>query len=187
MSQGISCASVRSIDDASPRVVPTWFIRRGDDIVFTPRTPAVFFAQPPSRPARRSRSIDEVSLPYRKVSVQGTARMLYEPGADDEWRDLYRAIACRYVPTDVAYTYIQSTHRSAACALIAIALSAARVHHVADAPSGRAPDRHLGTSVLRRRQATHGQPGGRRQVLTVTAHVTSSRGAIGRSWAGCLV
>ena len=30
--------------DGWPRVVPTWFVRQGDDIVFTPRAPAVFLA-----------------------------------------------------------------------------------------------------------------------------------------------
>jgi len=112
-------------DDGSPRVVPTWFIRQGEDIVFTPRAPAVFLANL-RRDQRVGLSIDEDSLPYRKVSVQGTARTLYEPGADDEWRDLYRAIACRYVPTDVAEAYLQSTVDQPR-ALIAVALAAARV------------------------------------------------------------
>ena len=111
--------------DGSPRVVPTWFIRQGDDIVFTPREPAVFLANL-RRDPRVGLSIDEECLPYRKVSVQGSARTLYEPGNDDEWRDVYRAIACRYVPTDVAEAYIQSTIDQPR-ALIAVALSAARV------------------------------------------------------------
>src|SRR5262245_61390590 len=87
--------------DGSPRVVPTWFIRQDDDVVFTPRAPAVFLANL-RRDPRVGLSIDEEALPYRKVSVQGTARTLHEPGVDDEWRDVYRAIACRYLPSDVA-------------------------------------------------------------------------------------
>ena len=112
-------------DDGSPRVVPTWFIRQDDDVVFTPRAPAVFLANL-RRDPRVALSIDEESLPYRKVSVQGTARTLYEPGVDDEWRDVYRAIACRYLPTDVAEAYIQGTIDQPR-ALIAVALSTSRV------------------------------------------------------------
>jgi PPOX class probable F420-dependent enzyme len=112
-------------DDGWPRVVPTWFIRQDDDIVFTPRSPAVFLANL-RRDPRIALSIDEDPLPYRKVSVQGTARTLYEPGKDDEWRGLYRAIACRYVETDVAEDYIQNTIDQPR-ALIAVSLADARV------------------------------------------------------------
>ena len=85
----------------------------------------------PCQPAPRTQqlvglSIDEDALPYRKVSVQGTARTLYEPGADDEWRDLYRAIACRYVPADAAEAYLHSTVDQPR-ALIAVALPDGRV------------------------------------------------------------
>ena len=31
-------------DDGWPRVVPTWFIRQDDEVVFTPRSPAAFLA-----------------------------------------------------------------------------------------------------------------------------------------------
>ena len=111
--------------DGSPRVVPTWFIRQDDDIVFTPRAPAVFLANL-RRDPRVGLSIDEDALPYRKVSVQGTARTLYEPGADDEWRDLYRAIAYRYVPADAAEAYLRNTVDQPR-ALIAVALPDGRI------------------------------------------------------------
>jgi PPOX class probable F420-dependent enzyme len=95
-------------DDGMPRVVPTWFVRRDDDILFTPRSPAVFLANL-QRDPRVGLSIDEEPLPYRKVTVQGRARIVHQPGEDDTWRDLYREIACRYVDAEAADAYIQGT------------------------------------------------------------------------------
>jgi PPOX class probable F420-dependent enzyme len=124
-------------DDGWPRVVPTWFIRQDDDVVFTPRSPAVFLANL-RRDQRVGLSIDEDPLPYRKVTVQGTARIVHEPGADDEWRDLYRAIACRYVPDDVAEDYIQNTIDQPR-ALIGVSLADARVSTWRMPAEGEAP------------------------------------------------
>lgn len=111
--------------DGTPRVVPTWFVRDGDDIVFTPRSQAAFLANL-HRDARVGLSIDEDPLPYRKVTVQGTARIVFEPGADDQWRDTYRAIASRYVPMEQAEAYIQNTLDQAR-ALLAVSLGSSRV------------------------------------------------------------
>ena len=91
-----------------PSVLPIWFIRQGDDIVFTPRGPSVFLADI-RRDPRVGLSIDEDPLPYRKVTIRGTARILHEPGADDEWRDLYRQIAKRYVDAEAADAYVDGT------------------------------------------------------------------------------
>jgi len=95
-------------DDGYPRVVPIWFIRQGDDLLFTPRGPSVFLANI-RRDPRIALTVDEDALPYRKVTVQGTARVLHEPGDDDVWRDLYRVIATRYIPGEQADDYIQNT------------------------------------------------------------------------------
>jgi PPOX class probable F420-dependent enzyme len=95
-------------DDGLPRVVPTWFIRQGDEILFTPRSPAVFLANI-RRDPRIGLSIDEDPLPYRKVTVQARARIVHEPGEDDVWRDLYRQIAKRYIPAEAADSYVDST------------------------------------------------------------------------------
>ena len=109
--------------DASgyPRVVPTWFIRVDDDIVFTPRAPAAFLANI-RRDARIGLSIDEDALPYRKLTVQGDARIVQEPGDDDAWRDLYRSIAARYIGTDAANAYVDATIDQPR-ALIAVSLT----------------------------------------------------------------
>jgi nitroimidazol reductase NimA-like FMN-containing flavoprotein (pyridoxamine 5'-phosphate oxidase superfamily) len=94
--------------DGMPRVVPLWFIRRNDDVCFTPRSPAMVHVNL-SRDARIGLSIDEEPRPYRKVTVQGVARLLHGPGEDDVWRDVYRAIATRYTSVDEAEAYIQNT------------------------------------------------------------------------------
>jgi PPOX class probable F420-dependent enzyme len=95
-------------DDGFPRLVPIWFIRQAGEILFTPRGPSVFLANI-RRESRVALSIDEEALPYRKVTVQGTARVVHDVGADDEWRDLYRTIAKRYVPAEAADAYVDDT------------------------------------------------------------------------------
>lgn len=94
--------------DGRPRNVPIWFIYHDRKIVFTPRLHSAFLANL-QRDGRVGLTIDEEALPYRKVAVQGTAEMLYEPGRDDEWRDLYRQIAYRYIDTERADDYVQNT------------------------------------------------------------------------------
>ena len=95
-------------EDGFPRLVPIWFIRRDDEILFTPRGPSVFLANI-RRDPRVALSIDEDPLPYRKVTVQGTARIVHDLGADDQWRELYRTIAKRYVPAEGADAYVDNT------------------------------------------------------------------------------
>ena len=71
-------------------------------------------------------SIDEDALPYRKVTLQGVARIVHEPGEDDVWRDLYRTIAKRYVPAESADAYVDSTVDQPR-ALIGVPLTGAKV------------------------------------------------------------
>jgi PPOX class probable F420-dependent enzyme len=94
--------------DGYPRVVPTWFIVEGDELLFTPRGPAVFLANL-RRDPRIGLSVDEDALPYRKLTVQAEARIVHDVGDDDAWRDLYRRIAKRYVPEASADAYVDST------------------------------------------------------------------------------
>jgi PPOX class probable F420-dependent enzyme len=95
-------------DDGWPRVVPTWFIFDDGQIWFTPRQESVFLANLRREP-RVALSIDEEPLPYRKVTVQGTARLVHDLGEDDVWRDRYRAIAGRYIPPDAVEAYVTDT------------------------------------------------------------------------------
>jgi PPOX class probable F420-dependent enzyme len=112
-------------DDGFPRVVPTWFIHQNGQVLFTPRGPAVFLANL-RRDPRVGLSIDEEALPYRKITVRGTARMVHEPGDDDAWRDLYRRIAKRYVPAEAADAYVDDTIDQPR-ALLAVGLRDSRV------------------------------------------------------------
>lgn len=112
-------------EDGYPRVVPTWFIHRDGEVLFTPRAPAVFLANI-RRDPRIGLSIDEDALPYRKVTIQGDARVVHEPGEDDAWRDLYRAIAYRYITVEGADAYVDATIDQPR-ALIAVPLHGSRV------------------------------------------------------------
>ncbi len=110
-------------EDGYPSVVPIWFVCDGDDLLFTPRGPSVFLANI-RRDPRVGLSIDEDPLPYRKVTVRGTARIVHEPGNDDAWRDLYRSIAKRYIEDDAADSYVDNTIDQPR-ALIAVSMTAA--------------------------------------------------------------
>lgn len=99
-------AVVRS--DGSPLVTPIWFVHRDDAIYFTPREHSEWFSCLRSDP-RAALCIDEQALPYRKVIVEGVAELIYDIGEDDAWRDLYRAIAKRYVSDEAAEAYVQNT------------------------------------------------------------------------------
>ena len=134
-----------------PSVVPIWFIRNGGDILFTPRGPSLFLANI-RRDPRVGLSIDEDPLPYRKVTVRGQARIVHEPGRDDEWRDLYRQIAKRYVPEEAADAYVDDTSDQPR-ALIAVSLGSA------DGPvtSWRMPvEDEDGTGIWHRRYYVNG-------------------------------
>ena len=111
--------------DGTPRVVPIWYLHRDGLVWFTPRARSVFLANL-RRDPRVGLSIDEEPLPYRKVSVQGEARVVHELGEDDVWRDLYLEIATRYVPAEQAAAYVQATIDEPR-ALLAVDLAASRV------------------------------------------------------------
>ncbi len=95
-------------EDGSPLVTPIWFLYEDNAIYFTPREKSAWFACL-RRDNRVALCIDEQPLPYRKVIVEGPAELVYDIGHDDEWRDLYRRIANRYVDADGAEAYVQNT------------------------------------------------------------------------------
>ncbi|MFP6836080.1 MAG: pyridoxamine 5'-phosphate oxidase family protein [Pseudomonadales bacterium] len=94
--------------DGSPLVTPIWFLHEDDAIYFTPREKSEWFACL-RRDPRVALCIDEQLLPYRKAIVEGRAELVYDIGNDDEWRDLYRRIAKRYIADDEAEAYVQNT------------------------------------------------------------------------------
>lgn len=102
-------ARIGTVDaDGMPRVLPLWFIRDGSRLLFTPRSPAVIWKNL-ERDPRIGLSIDEEPAPYRKVTVQGLVEVVHPPGADDQWRHIYRAIARRYTPPEAADAYVDGT------------------------------------------------------------------------------
>ncbi|MDJ0768388.1 MAG: pyridoxamine 5'-phosphate oxidase family protein [Ilumatobacter sp.] len=102
-------ARIGTVDeDGFPRVLPLWFIRDGQRLLFTPREPAVIWRNIQAD-ARIGLSIDEAEQPYRKVTVQGECIVVHPPGEDDQWRDLYRAITRRYTSERFADLYVDGT------------------------------------------------------------------------------
>lgn len=112
-------------EDGSPSVVPVWFIYEEGKIVITPRKYSAFYADI-QRDPRVAITIDEEAGHYRKVLVEGVAEILYPLGHDDEWRDQYRRISCRYVDDESADYYISETIDQPR-ALIGVALEKAKV------------------------------------------------------------
>jgi nitroimidazol reductase NimA-like FMN-containing flavoprotein (pyridoxamine 5'-phosphate oxidase superfamily) len=94
--------------DGSPLVTPIWFLQREGAIFFTPREKSEWFACL-RNDARVALCIDEEAAPYRKVVAEGDAELVHDIGEDDVWRELYRAIAERYIPPDAADSYIRNT------------------------------------------------------------------------------
>ena len=94
--------------DGSPLVTPIWYLHDDGSVFFTPRARSEWF-ECLRRDPRVALCIDEESLPYRKVVVEGSARLLHDIGEDDVWRNLYRQIAERYVPPEGAEAYIRNT------------------------------------------------------------------------------
>ncbi len=111
--------------DGAPYVVPAWFLFRDGRILITPRERSAWW--PHVQGDRRvALTIDEIDPPYRKVVLQATADVLYEPGADDVWRDTYRDIVLRYLLPAAADAYLGGT-RSVRRALLAIPCDPATV------------------------------------------------------------
>ena len=95
-------------EDGSPLVTPIWYLYEEDAIFFTPREKSEWFSCLRLDP-RVALCIDEQALPYRKVLIEGNAKLVHDIKEDDQWREQYRRIAERYVTQDGAEAYIQNT------------------------------------------------------------------------------
>jgi len=122
---GILCRIATIKPDGSPHVTPIWFICENNSIFLTPRAESAWLGHLRADP-RVALTIDDQLTPYRKVTVEGIAQLDFDLGRDDEWRDLYRRIACRYVPPEGAEHYIQATIDQPR-ALIRVPLAESRV------------------------------------------------------------
>lgn len=94
--------------DGSPSVVPAWFVAEDGLVYVTPRERSAWFTHL-RRDPRICISIDEDRLPYRKVTIRGSAEIVHDVGQDDAWRDRYRRIAERYVGPEGADRYLRLT------------------------------------------------------------------------------
>ncbi len=94
--------------DGLPRVVPIWFIHRDAALWFTPRAESAWLGDLRADSAVCA-TIDESVDSMRKLVARGRAELVHDLGEDDEWRDLYREIACRYTPDHFADAYITDT------------------------------------------------------------------------------
>jgi hypothetical protein len=72
--------------DGSPSVVPLGYLHQDGQIMLTAREKVAWLADI-RRDPRVCLSIDSERYPLRKVTIRGQARILFEPGEDDEWRD----------------------------------------------------------------------------------------------------
>jgi nitroimidazol reductase NimA-like FMN-containing flavoprotein (pyridoxamine 5'-phosphate oxidase superfamily) len=96
-------------DDAgAPLVVPIWFIYGDGRVYFTPRERSAW-REYLDRDSRVCLLIDESDATMRKVVVTGRADLVHALGHDDEWRDMYRRIALRYVSEAWADAYLHDT------------------------------------------------------------------------------
>src|SRR5712692_6221156 len=116
-------ATVRT--DGAPSVVPVWFIHENGKVLITPRKNSEFLANLRREP-RVAITIDEDAAGYRKVLVEGIAKILYPVGEDRKWDDVYRRIACRYIDESAADRYLSET-RDQPRALIGVELASAKV------------------------------------------------------------
>lgn len=106
--RGVLCRIATLNEDGSPYVTPAWFIHQDGRVYITPRARSRWLANI-QRDPRVSITIDEDPTPYRKIRIDGRAAIDFEPGKDDDWRDLYRQIARRYTGDEAAEAYIQNT------------------------------------------------------------------------------
>lgn len=116
-------ATVR--ENGAPSVVPVWFIYENGKVFITPRKHSQFLKNIQREP-RVAVTIDEDAEGYRKVLFEGTAEIVYQPGEDRKWDDVYRRIACRYIDENAADYYLSET-RDQPRALIAVERAKAKV------------------------------------------------------------
>lgn len=113
--------------DGMPLVVPIWFERDDNRLLFTPRGRSAWLAHLRSNP-KACCTIDESTGSLRKVVARGVVDIVHDLGKDDAWRDTYRSITMRYVPETFGDAYLTDTHDEPR-ALLAMDLSVAEVRN----------------------------------------------------------
>jgi nitroimidazol reductase NimA-like FMN-containing flavoprotein (pyridoxamine 5'-phosphate oxidase superfamily) len=109
--------------DGVPLVVPVWFVAEEGKVFITPRERSTWWHHLQKNPYVCI-AIDEEARPWRKLVLRGSIEIVHGIGHDEEWRDRYRRIACRYVPEPEADAYLHNT-RNEPRALLALPLEGA--------------------------------------------------------------
>jgi Pyridoxamine 5'-phosphate oxidase len=78
--------------DGFPLLVPVAYLYRDRRVLLTARAKVAWLANI-RRDAKVCAVVDEGRYPLRKVTITGTAQILFEPGEDDRWRDLRLPLA----------------------------------------------------------------------------------------------
>lgn len=92
-------ATVRA--DGRPHVVPVWFVRDGEDLVFTTWHTSVKAANL-RRDPRAALCVEDDEPPYSFVMIEGSVRL--DEGTD-ALRDWATRIATRYLGAELGQTY----------------------------------------------------------------------------------
>ena len=149
---------IATVDDSGfPLVTPAGFLYRDGRLLLTARSRVTWLANI-RRDPRVCVCVDESRYPLRKVTIRGRAEIVFEPGRDDEWRDLRLPLADSKTtaPTvdevgeewsyDAAYRLIT---RDEPRALVAIPLAGATVSSWRMPVEGELVDESWAIPVLR--------------------------------------
>lgn len=125
LEDSIQLSRMATVDEGGhPYVQPMWFLRDGDRLLVSPREQSRWLAHIRNDP-RVCLSIDEQTLPHRKVTIRGVATIEQEIGTDAEWLETYRRIVHKYWDPQPGNDYIESTkHLSRALVSIPYAYGA---------------------------------------------------------------
>jgi len=78
--------------DGFPLLVPVAYLYRDGRILLTARAKVAWLANL-RRDPKVCLVVDESRYPLRKVTIKGSAEILFEPGEDDRWRELRLPLA----------------------------------------------------------------------------------------------
>jgi hypothetical protein len=78
--------------DGFPLLVPVGYVYQDRRLLLTARAKVAWLANI-RRDPKVCAVVDEARYPLRKVTIKGTAEILFEPGDDDQWRDLRLPLA----------------------------------------------------------------------------------------------
>lgn len=115
-----------------PSVVPIWYLRQGETIYFSPRQRSSWRRHIEANP-RVSMCFDTYRGSGTRVVLQAEPRLVFAPGEDAQWRDLWWQLALRYMPVARAIWYVTGSANEPR-ALYAVDLAEARIKSWASPP-----------------------------------------------------